>query len=593
MPVLPTSDHSTMAENSFLSRMKGLNALIKDIRLKIALLSATHFLSGVLEAAFLVLIARAGLAITKGETTLAFATILSMSINDTLLLTASILFTRLCLSLIGVRINAGITYRIAVNLRTKLSHAFLRSSWNVQQAQPAGVLQQLLITFPTQGTVLTTQLANSLGAGLTLISMLSISLTVDFLSTVIVIGLLVILGSVLRPLRSRLNRRSQASIDPQVALSNGVAQISTLGLEIQAFGVQSQAEQFIDKLVESDAKSNRRVGLIAHSISPIYVTLAYGAVLAALVVIASIDNNRLQSSGAVMLIMLRALSYGQMLQQGSAALAQIVPLLNRIEKTTEFFGKNKSTSGEKIINTVGEIELQHIHFFYKPDKPALEDISVVLKKGFCYGIIGPSGSGKSTLVQLLLGIRNPDIGLITVDGIDLHQIDRTSWSSKVAFVPQDATLITGTVAENIAFYRTGITEEQLVNAARAAHFLDDIQNLSDSFNTHLGERGQQLSGGQRQRLSIARALVGNPELLILDEPTSALDVKSESVIQKTIENLHGKVTVLIIAHRLSTLDVCDKLLVIQEGQLKALGTPSELASSNDFYLDALRTSGLT
>jgi ABC-type multidrug transport system fused ATPase/permease subunit len=190
-------------------------------------------------------------------------------------------------------------------------------------------------------------------------------------------------------------------------------------------------------------------------------------------------------------------------------------------------------------------------------------------------------------VQLLLGIRDPDQGTITINGLDLRQIDRASWSSRVAFVPQDATLITGTIAENIIFFRPGISENQLIDAARAAHFLDEIQSLPDGFNTHLGERGQQLSGGQRQRLSIARALVDDPEFLILDEPTSALDMKSESAIRNTITELHGRVTVLIIAHRVSTLDICDKLMVIENGALTAFGKPAEIAKTKIIYADLL------
>jgi ABC-type multidrug transport system fused ATPase/permease subunit len=389
-----------------------------------------------------------------------------------------------------------------------------------------------------------------------------------------------------------VNQRSNDSIDPQVAFSNGVAQVGTLGLEIQAFGVQKQSEEYLDELIATDAIAQRHVGLIAYSVSPIYISLAYGAVIGALVIVASLGTDKIQSSGAVMLVMLRTLSYGQSLQQSSVYLAQIFPFLNRIESTVEEFETNRATSGELKINHVGSIEFSNVSFSYVPGRTVVQDVSCQLLAGSSYGIIGPSGSGKSTLVQLLLGIRNPTSGSITVDGIDLTEIDRSSWASKVAFVPQDATLITGTVAENIAFYRPGISEQQMVEAARSAHVLEDIQNLPQGFNTNLGERAQQLSGGQRQRLSIARALVGNPEMLILDEPTSALDMKSESVIRDTIAALNGQVTVVVIAHRLSTLDVCSRLMVIQEGQLKAFATPTELAADNDFYKEALRLAGV-
>ena len=578
--------------NSFRERLAGLKRLTADVRPHVALLSLFYFISGVMEAAFLVLVARVGLAVAEGDSTVSFFNASSVPVNQTLGISALMLIIRLTSALLGVRVSMGLTYRISVGLRTRLSHSFLRSSWAVQQSQPAGILQQLVVTFPNQGSVLITQLANSLGAALTLIAMLGVAFVVDPSATLVVLLVLVLLGIILRPLRGRVNRRSNDSIDPQVAFSNGVAQVGTLGLEIQAFGVQKQSEKYLDELIATDAIAQRHVGLIFHSISPIYVSLAYGSVLGALVLVASLGTEKMQSSGAVMLVMLRTLSYGQTLQQGSAYLAQILPFLNQIETTIDDFEKNLATSGTRKITEVGSIEFSNVNFSYVPERTVVQDVSCQLLAGNSYGIIGPSGSGKSTLVQLLLGIRNPTSGTITANGIDLSEIDRSSWASKVAFVPQDPTLITGTVAQNIAFYRPGISEQQMVEAARSAHVLDDIQKLPEGFNTDLGERAQQLSGGQRQRLSIARALVGNPELLILDEPTSALDMKSESVIRDTIASLSGRVTVVVIAHRLSTLDVCSRLMVIQNGQLKAFATPTELAVNNDFYKEALRLAGV-
>ena len=593
-----TAQHNMEAESqqyrasNFRDRLAGLARLTYEVRPHVALLSIFYFISGAMEAAFLVLVARVGLAVAEGDSIVSFLGGTKVSVNQALGFSALMLSIRLASALLGVRVSMGLTYRISVGLRTRLSHAFLRSSWAIQQSQPAGILQQLVVTFPNQGSVLITQLANSLGAALTLIAMLGVAVAVDPPATLVVLLVLILLGTILRPLRGRVNRRSDDSIDPQVAFSNGVAQVGTLGLEIQAFGVQKQSEEYLDDLIATDAIAQRRVGLIAYSVSPIYISLAYGAVIGALAIVASLGTDKMQSSGAVMLVMLRTLSYGQALQQGSVYLAQIFPFLNRIESTVNEFESNRATSGTQKITKIGSINFSNVSFSYVAGRAVVQDISCELLAGHSYGIIGPSGSGKSTLVQLLLGIRDPASGSITANGINLRDIDRSSWTSKVAFVPQDATLITGTVAENIAFYRPGITEQQMIEAARSAHVLDDIQKLPEGFNTNLGERAQLLSGGQRQRLSIARALVGNPELLILDEPTSALDMKSESVIRDTIAALNGRVTVVVIAHRLSTLDVCSRLMVIQEGQLKAFATPTELAADNDFYKEALRLAGV-
>ena len=594
----PTPQHHSMAQKQQYSadtlrdRLNGLALLTSDVRPHVGLLSLFYFVSGATEAAFLVLVARGGLAVANGDSTVSIFNGSTLAVNQALTLCALMLIIRLASALLGVRVSMALTYRITVGLRTRLSHAFLRSSWAIQQSQPVGILQQLVVTFPNQGSVLITQLANSLGAALSLFSMLGVAVAVDPPATMVVLLVLVSLGLILRPLRGRVNRRSNDSIDPQVAFSNGVAQIGTLGLEIQAFGVHKQTEEFLDDLIATDAAAQRHVGLIAHSVSPVYVSLAYGAVIGALVIVNLLGTNKMQSTGAVMLVMLRTLSYGQALQQGSMYLAQIFPFLNRIEFTIGEFETNRATSGTHRATNVGTIEFTNVNFSYIPSSPVIRDISCQLLAGQSYGIIGPSGSGKSTLVQLLLGIRNPTSGSITANGIDLREIDRPSWTSKVAFVPQEATLITGTVAENIAFYRPGVSEQQMIDAARSANVLDDIEKLPQGFNTNLGERAQQLSGGQRQRLSIARALVGNLEMLILDEPTSALDMKSESVIRDTIAALNGRVTVVVIAHRLSTLDACSRLMVIQEGQLKAFATPQELAADNDFYIEALRLAGV-
>jgi ATP-binding cassette subfamily B protein len=582
------SEEPKFSQDRFQDHVVAIVRLTKDVRPHIALLAALYFIGGAAEAAFLVVVARIGLAVADGQSNVAVTNSINISIYSGLMAAVALLILRLIASLLGVRVSMSITYRISVALRMKLSHSFLRTSWAIQQIQPAGIMQQLVVTFPNQGAGLITQLATSMGAAVTLASMLGTAVIVDPTATFVVVLVLIALALILRPLRGRLRNHSRDSIDPQISFSNGVAQVGTLGLEIQSFGVQREAEKFLDDLIKTDASAQRRVGLIANSISHVYTSLAYFAIISALVVIASLGVERLQSSGAVMLVMMRTLSYGQLLQHGSASLAQIFPFLNKIDETVNNFDVNMATSGTEKVSHVGPIEFKAVNFSYVSDRPVLRDISFQLAAGCSYGIIGPSGSGKSTLVQLLLGIRDPSSGIVTANGTNLKDINRTSWTSKVAFVPQDATLITGTVAENIAFYRSDITEEQMIIAARSANVLDDIEKLPDGLNTNLGERAQQLSGGQRQRLSIARALVGNPELLILDEPTSALDMKSESVIRDTISSLNGKVTVVVIAHRLSTLDVCSKLMVIQDGKLKAFDTPKELASNNDFYKEAIK-----
>ena len=578
--------------NGFRTRFKAMAKLTDDVQPQMLLISVFAFINGLLEAGFLVIIAKIALALTDGSDSIHMGGGLELGTYHGLAVASVLVAVRLIFSLGVVRVSTSLVYRVGINLRLRLSHAFLDSSWTTQQSQPVGTLQQLVVSFPTQGSNLIYSLAASLGAGITLVAMMAVSLLVNFVATLTVFVALFLFSRILRPLRNRLNQRSTASIAPQMSFSNGVAQIGTLGLEIHSFGVKEQVKQRVDRLIFNEGEAQRRVGLISNSISPTYVSLAYLAVVAAVLLIAILGTEQLGSAGAVMIIMLRTLGYGQQLQNGSVSISLIQPFTDLIERTIDSYQCSTEKNGTTKLARIKTIKFEEVSFSYLPNMPVLSKVSFETKNGEAIGVIGPSGSGKSTLVQLLLGIRNPTSGLITANGIELREIEKSSWNSKVAFVPQDASLITGTVAENIAFYRPDISKKQMIEAARSAHVLDDIQKLPQGFDTDLGERGQQLSGGQRQRLAIARALVGNPELLILDEPTSALDIKSESVIRDTIASLNGHVTVVVIAHRLSTLDVCDRLMVIQDGQLKAFAASVELAADNEFYKEAIRLAGV-
>ena len=178
------------------------------------------------------------------------------------------------------------------------------------------------------------------------------------------------------------------------------------------------------------------------------------------------------------------------------------------------------------------------------------------------------------------------------DGRDIRVLARTEWARKVTFVPQQAHLIAGTVADNIRFLRDDVSDDDIEHAARLANLHDDVTGFPDGYQREVGEQGSHLSGGQQQRLIIARALVERPDVLILDEPTSSLDVRSESLIRATLDALRDHTTIIIIAHRLSTLDICDRLMVIQDGEMKAFDTPENLEKDNDFYREALALSGL-
>ncbi len=221
---------------------------------------------------------------------------------------------------------------------------------------------------------------------------------------------------------------------------------------------------------------------------------------------------------------------------------------------------------DKTISFSQEIQLQHIFFSYDGKKNVLEDISLVIKKGEKVGIVGESGSGKSTLVDLLIGLYQPLKGSIVVDGVELSKSNLKSWRRKIGYIPQSIYLADGTIASNVAFLEA--PDEQRVKEVLAqAKILEFLEQHNDGIYTQVGENGIKLSGGQKQRIAIARALYNDPEILILDEATSALDTKTEQNIMQEIYTLARQKTMIIIAHRISTLDKCNKIIHLEDGKI--------------------------
>ncbi len=229
----------------------------------------------------------------------------------------------------------------------------------------------------------------------------------------------------------------------------------------------------------------------------------------------------------------------------------------------------------------GEVEFENVSFGYDSSEPALEEINLKVNPGETVGLVGPSGSGKSTLVSLISRFYDAREGAVKIDGHDVKEIDLRDLRSQISVVPQEPYLFHGTIRENIAYGRPDAPFEDVMNAARAANAHDFIMRLPDAYDTHVGERGTKLSGGERQRISIARAILDDPKILILDEATSAVDTESEVAIQTALDNLMAGRTTLAIAHRLSTVKNADKLVVMEAGRIVEEGTHEQLMEHED------------
>lgn len=235
------------------------------------------------------------------------------------------------------------------------------------------------------------------------------------------------------------------------------------------------------------------------------------------------------------------------------------------------------------------IQLENVGLRYSADlAPALTNINLTLRKGQTVALVGSSGAGKSSIADLLAGLYEPSTGRILVDGVNLSDLDLASWQQRLGVVSQDTFLFNASIADNIAFGTPGVTHEMIREAAEKAQARQFIEALPDGFSTLIGERGYRLSGGQRQRLSLARAILRDPELLILDEATSALDSQSERLVQQALEDFGRRHTVLVIAHRLSTVVGADLICVLEKGKIIETGTHAELISHKGIYASLWR-----
>ncbi|MCL5073330.1 MAG: ABC transporter ATP-binding protein/permease [Actinobacteria bacterium] len=233
----------------------------------------------------------------------------------------------------------------------------------------------------------------------------------------------------------------------------------------------------------------------------------------------------------------------------------------------------------------GEVEFANVAFSYKAEEPLIKNMNIDVKQGHTLAIVGPTGAGKTTLVNLLMRFYEIDGGKITVDGVDIRDIKRGSLRSMFGMVLQDTWLFNGTIMENIAYGREGATREEVINAAIAAHADHFIKTLPDGYNTILNEEVSNISQGQKQLLTIARAFLADPAILILDEATSSVDTRTEVLIQKAMSKLMRGRTNFVIAHRLSTIRDAEMILVMNKGSIIEMGNHSELLAKKGFYAD--------
>lgn len=300
---------------------------------------------------------------------------------------------------------------------------------------------------------------------------------------------------------------------------------------------------------------------------------------------ASTSTTELTTGQLIQLINYLGMFYGPLnaLTQMSAWFTSFTTQAHRVFEVLDHEPEIRESSDAIDMQLQGAISFRNVIFGYDPHIPVMHDVSFDIRPGEMIGVVGHSGSGKSTMVNLIMRFYEVNDGTVTIDNIDIRRIRKTCLRRQIGLVPQDPYLFGGTISENIAYGNPSVAPEVILDAALAANAHMFITRIHDGYDTRLGERGSGLSGGERQRVAIARALLYNPRVLILDEATSSVDTIAEREIQKSLEALSLGRTTIAIAHRLSTLRNCDRIMVFEEGVIKEQGTHEELLAIGGIY----------
>jgi ATP-binding cassette subfamily B protein len=571
-----------------LSMRTRLSLLIGDRRPLVVGLVFASILSGFAEAATLALLAQVAASLVKGtkHVNVHIAGLAIHTSVGTLIVAAfAAALIRLLLQFPISILPARIAADVQASLRTKLFHAFTRASWHVQSRDREGQLQETMTSQVMQATGGVQNMTGLITSSFTFLVLLGSAFALDAVAAVIVLFVAVAMFGALRPLRGVGVRRARALSQAQVRYAAAIAESIRVAEETHVFGAGAAQRQLIDGRVGVSREHYFRTQMLYKLIANLYQSLMYLMLVAGLAGLYLAGRGHAASLGAVVLILVRAGSSGQSVQTAYQGVAQAMPFIERTQEAERRYRESAPTVGELELPKVATLAFEHVDYAYRSGRPVLSDITFEVAGGEVVGIIGPSGAGKSTLVQLLLRLRFPESGRYLINGVSAEQFASGEWNRRVAYVPQEPRLLHASVADNIRYFRD-IDDAAVERAGRLARIHDDIMSWPDGYETVVGPRADAVSGGQQQRICLARALAAEPEVLVLDEPTSALDPHSEMLIQESLTGLKHELTLFIVAHRMSTLDICDRVMVVIEGRLSAFDTIDLLQRQNSYYRSA-------
>ena len=439
------------------------------------------------------------------------------------------------------------------------------------------VIQSIATETPIDGVK---QLVTFVG-GITFLLMMNWQLCLLIL---ILLPLLVLVAKVFG---RRLKSLSTSIQDHTAALSTLVEEVIS-GIRIVKSFVQTQREQarFADQVDQTLHLTLRRAGIMAVFI-PVISLLTFSSATAVLWYGGKQVIDGVVTPGDLFAFVLFAGILIGPFSSAARVFAQIKEAQGATQRVFEILDARPDicdrSDAQTLVTVDGHVRMEGVNFSYDTRHPVLSNLSFEAMPGELVAFVGPTGAGKTTVINLLHRFYDPTEGRITIDGIDLRHVTLESWYRQIALVPQETILFGGTILDNIRYGNMAANDASVLEASKAAHAHDFITSLPDGYQTLVGEKGVNLSGGQRQRIAIARAILKNPRILLLDEATSSLDTESERLVQEALQRLMEGRTTFVVAHRLSTIQRADRILVLDKGKLVEEGNHAQLMARNGLY----------
>lgn len=485
-------------------------------------------------------------------------------------------------------LNALTVANFEEGIRRILFRRTLGTSWTFLSQQKLGHLEGILLYDVERGSTLMASIASVITTGTTFLMYAVVAMTISVRITAITLGLGATLFLLFKPLFSKIRKLITKSSLVQKELNHHVAEHMLSAKSIKALAVEQPVIDEAYTMFHSLRTAKIHTALFRQSTMAVLEPVGFILIGSLFVYSYQKPGFAIASFAIIMYLVNQMFNYLQSLQSQIHLANELIPYLRSAMRYRRQVALHKEVSeGTRPFSFKQELTFQGVTFSYVEARPVLHDITFSIHAGEHVAIVGPSGTGKTTIVDLLLRLLEPATGQITTDAKPVKEIRLKSWRRHIGYVPQDGLLLNTSVLENIRFYDPRITEKDIIAAAKAANIYDTVMALPEQFNTTTGERGVELSGGQRQRIILARALARRPAILVLDEATSSIDTESEALIQKAIASLRGKITVIAITHRLTSIGDMDRVIVIEDGCVAEEGSPQELMKRKDSYLARL------